>query len=258
MIQSVDRAVRILFELQDARRLGLTQLASRLELANSTCHGIVQTLVAQGLVEQDATGRYMLGPGVLRLGNVYLESNELRLRSLAAVDALAERTGHAVRVGVLLGTDVIVVHHVFRPDGSRQMSETGISIPVHASALGRALLAFHPEARALLPRDGPLPRLTGRTIVDVDELDERLEEVRANAIAYGQDEVVIGESEIAAPIVDADGGTVGAVGLVIPTPELTDDPLLVNAVRDAAVRICRSLGAPTWPVVPAGDAQRAG
>ncbi|MFP4311580.1 MAG: helix-turn-helix domain-containing protein, partial [Nitriliruptoraceae bacterium] len=51
MIQSVDRAIAILLELQGARRLRLTELAARLSLPNSTVHGIVATLAARGMVE---------------------------------------------------------------------------------------------------------------------------------------------------------------------------------------------------------------
>ena len=257
MIQSVNRAVYILLELQGARRLGLTEIASRLKLANSTVHGIVQTLVAGGMVEQDSAGRYMLGPGVLRLGNVYLDSNELRLRSLEAAETLSARTGHAVRVGVILGADVIVVHHVFRPDGSRQMREIGIAVPAHASALGKALLAFHPEARQLLHRDAPLPKLTGRTIAGESDLDAALNQVREDAIAFGEDEVVIGESEVAAPIFDAKGIAVGAIGVVVPTPELPIQAAVVNAIREAAVTISRSMGARGWPASPPAVGERA-
>src|SRR5881397_2326134 len=83
LIQSVDRAIRILLALQGERRLGITELAVRLELAPSTVHGIVKTLAAHNLVIQDAaTGRYQLGPTVLRLGNVYLDTLELRSRSV--------------------------------------------------------------------------------------------------------------------------------------------------------------------------------
>jgi DNA-binding IclR family transcriptional regulator len=249
MIQSVDRAVRILMELQGARTLGLTELASRIELPASTVHGLLRTLAAGGMVEQDSAGRYTLGPAVLSLGNVYLDSNELRLRSLPAAEALSERTGHAVRVAVLLGTDIIVVHHVFRPDGSRQMREVGISIPAHASALGKALLAFQPDLDKLLDRDEPLTRLTGRTIHSRRELTEVLQKVHADGVAFGVDEVVIGEAEVAAPIFGPRAAA-GAIGIVLPTTDYRGEGALVHAVRDAAIQISRSMGAASWPVTP--------
>jgi DNA-binding IclR family transcriptional regulator len=253
MIQSVDRAISVLMELQGARRLGLTDLASRLGLANSTVHGIVATLVARGMVEQDPSGRYALGVGVLRLGNVYLDSNELRLRSGPWAETLTERTGYAVRVGVLAAEHVLVLHHILRPDGSRQMLEIGVDIPAHGTALGKALLAYHPDPLGVLPPDTPLPRLTGCTIVDLDVLDRELAKIRVDGIAHAQDEIVLSESEVAAPIFDSQGTAVGAIGVVLPTSELPADDLVVGAVRQAAISISRELGATTWPGTPSDD-----
>ena len=113
MIQSVDRAIRILLALQGERRLGIAELAVRLELAPSTVHGIVKTLAA-----------HQLGPTVLRLGNVYLDTLELRSRALPWSEELARRTGMAVRTGVLAADEVVIIHHEPRPDGSRQMPES--------------------------------------------------------------------------------------------------------------------------------------
>ena len=145
-IQSIDRAARILKTLASGpRRLGVTELAQRLELAVPTVHGLLQTLQAHGFVEQDRdSGKYQLGAGLLQLGNSYLDLNELRGRSLVHAERLATRADAAVRVGVMHGPSVIVVHHVFRPDATLQILEVGAQLPVHASALGKAILAFAP------------------------------------------------------------------------------------------------------------------
>src|SRR3954447_26434564 len=171
LIQSVDRSVRIMQALQAARRLTLTDLAARIDLPNSTVHGILRTLAAHGMVEQEAgSSRYMLGPAVLRLSSVYLDSLEFRSRALKWAEELGRRTAAAVRAGVLLLDDVIIVHNEPRPDGSRQMPEVGFVIPAHASALGKALLAFRPDVVAARA-DGDLRRMTGETIVDPVQLD---------------------------------------------------------------------------------------
>lgn len=253
MIQSVDRAVTILLELQGARRLRLTELATRLSLPNSTVHGIVATLAARGLVEQDTSGRYALGPGVLRLSNVYLDSNELRLRALTWTDALAERTGCAVRVGVALDGEVVVIHHVLRPDGSHQMREVGIDIPAHGTALGKAILAFDARREAELLERVPLAKLTGRTIVDPDVLQAQLAEVREGGLASASDEAILGESEVAAPIFDAEEVVVGAVGVVMANREEAEDRAIGDEVRRTAVNISRELGAIAWPPRGAQD-----
>src|SRR3954447_5606429 len=143
-IQSVDRAARILKLLASGpRRLGVSEIAQRLDLARPTVHGLLQTLQAHGFVEQDReSDKYQLGAGLLHLGNSYLDLNELRGRSIVHAERLAQITGAAVRVGVLHGPEVVVVHHVFRPDAAFQVLEVGAQLPAHATALGKAILAF--------------------------------------------------------------------------------------------------------------------
>lgn len=152
MIQAIDRAARVLQLLQGARHLGIAELAQALDLAPSTVHGIVKTLQAHGLVVQEPHGtRYMLGPALLKLSNVYLDTLDVRARARRWTAELARRTGYATRLGVELFDEVIIIHHDLRPDDSEQMPETGVSIPAHASALGKVLLAYNAQlARSIL------------------------------------------------------------------------------------------------------------
>jgi DNA-binding IclR family transcriptional regulator len=248
VIQSVDRAARILLALQGERRLGIAELAARLELAPSTVHGIVKTLAVHNLVAQDAgSGRYQLGPAVLRLGNVYLDTLELRSRAIAWSEELTRRTGMAVRTGVLAGDDVVIIHHEPRPDGSRQMPEIGIVIPSYASALGKAQLAFLPDEAARV-LGSPHRSMTGETITDAAELRAQLGTVARTALAEEKDEAVLGESSVAAPIFGADGRAVGAIGVVLPTTDWPVGEGALDALREAARNISRELGAARWPV----------
>ncbi|WP_078960244.1 IclR family transcriptional regulator [Streptomyces sp. NRRL WC-3618] len=104
-VQSVQRAARILHELATAGpRLGVTDLADRIGVSRPTAHALLRTLEAEGLVRQEKeTSKYLLGPALLRLGNSFLETQELRSRSVAWADTLAERIGEAVWVAVLDG-----------------------------------------------------------------------------------------------------------------------------------------------------------
>jgi DNA-binding IclR family transcriptional regulator len=257
VIQSVDRAIRILLALQGARRLTLTDLGTRLGLPNSTVHGILRTLAAHGMVEQEAGSlRYMLGPAVLRLSSVYLDSLEFRSRTLKWSEELARRTGLSVRAGVLLLGDVIIVHHEPRPDGSRQMPEVGFVMPAHASALGKALLAFRPDETTELLTQSRLRSMTGETIVDPKALDDELARVSRTGVAAEHDEAVLGESSLAAPVFDATGLAVGAVGVVIPSSEWPLPEGLQDDLREAARNISRELGAPGWPVYAEPDQPR--
>jgi DNA-binding IclR family transcriptional regulator len=257
VIQSVDRAIRVLSALQGARRMSLSDLAARLELAPSTTHGIVRTLVQHGMVVQErGSSRYQLGPAVLRLGNVYLDTLELRSRAIPWAEDLARRTGLAVRTGVLLVDDVVIIHHEPRPDGSRQMPEVGIVIPVHASALGKAMLAFLPEDEKRVLTSGDLRSMTGETITSPDALRGQLDEIRSSGIAVEQDEAVIGESSLASPIFDSYGEAIGAIGVVIPSDGHAPRHDGRDLVREAARSVSRELGAAEWPARLTGDGQR--
>src|SRR6202451_1249583 len=165
MIQSVERAAAILGALGSGTpRLGVTEIADRVGLAKPTVYGLLRTLEKHELVAQDAdTGKYSLGPGVLQLGNAYLDGSELRARSLRWAEALAQRADEAVWVATLSGSRVIVLHHVFRPDNTVQILAVGAAIPWHACALDYAIVACLPEAQRARALDGELAPLTGRT-----------------------------------------------------------------------------------------------
>ncbi|HEV7469359.1 MAG TPA: IclR family transcriptional regulator [Pseudonocardia sp.] len=245
MIQAVDRALRILAVLQGGR-MSLGDIAARAGLPPSTVHGIVRTLLAHGMVVQERdSGRYRLGPATLRLGNVYLDTLELRARVAPWAAELARRTGCAVRTGVLLLGEVVVVVHEPRPDGTRQMPEVGIVIPAHACALGKALLAHDPAAAAAVT----LRSMTGGTVTDRAALDAELAEVRRTGLAVEVEEAVLGEYGLAAPLADAVGDVVGALGLVVPASGWPLSPAALDALRAAARAVSRELGAPTWPPV---------
>jgi DNA-binding IclR family transcriptional regulator len=256
-IQSVDRAARILKVLASGpRRLGVSEIADRLELTRPTVHGLLQTLQAHGFVEQDRdSGKYQLGAGLLQLGNSYLDLNELRSRSLAQAERLAARTDAAVRVGVTHGASVVIVHHVFRPDSTLQILEVGAELPLHASALGKAMLAYAPDYAVDDLLAEPLPRLTSRTLTPA-ALRGELTDIRDRGFAREKDEAILGESSLASPIFDRSGNAVGAIAIVGDTDRIMPrgaPKQLSSAVVEAARGISRELGASRWPVLSPVD-----
>jgi DNA-binding IclR family transcriptional regulator len=250
-IQSIDRATAILKALASGpRRLGVSELAERLGLARPTVHGLLQTLQSHGFVEQDRhSDKYQLGPGLLQLGYSYLDLNELRARSIPYADRLAARARAAVRVGVMHGSSVVVIHHVFRPDSTFGVLEVGLQLPLHASSLGKAILAFSPAQLTDDLLSEQLPRLTKQTLNEAS-LRIEMETIRDQGIATERDEAVLGESSVAAPIFDHAGSAIGAIGVVDTTEGIFPKDLakgVAAAVGEAARGISRELGAPRWP-----------
>jgi len=262
-IQSVDRAVGILKALASgSRKLGVSELSDQLGLAKGTVHGLLRTLQVHGLVEQDAeTARYQLGPALLELSTGYLDLNELRSRALAWSDELATRTGEAVRVGAPHGDSVLVIHHVFRPDSSLQILEVGAVLPLHGSALGKAVLAFLPPAAQERFVHGDLPKLTGQTITTARVLEREIAEIHQRGYAVEREEAILGEAGIAAPIFDRHGAVVGAVGIAGTCEMVLGATVRLPTTRDknasyvlqAARAISRDLGGGRGPSGASAD-----
>ena len=255
VIQSVDRALRILAVLQGDHRmsLGRDRAAARPAALDRARHHPHPAGRTGWSCRSSTPGLYRLGPAVLTLGNVYLDTLELRSRVVPWAEDLARRTGYAVRTGVMLLDDVVVVHHEPRPDGSRQMPEVGIVIPAHACALGKAMLAFDDEvADSVLDPSHRLRSMTGDTITDPRALAARSSR---RSVRTG---IATEVEEARARRVRA-GGTASATGSGRPparsassyrASEWPLESAVVDALRTAARSVSRELGATRWP--PAG------
>ncbi|MFE4862308.1 IclR family transcriptional regulator [Streptomyces sp. NPDC056670] len=247
-IQSLERAAAMLRLLAGGeRRLGLSDVASSLGLAKGTAHGILRTLQAEGFVEQDpASGRYQLGAELLRLGNSYLDVHELRARALVWTDDLARSSGESVYVGVLHQQGVLIMHHVFRPDDSRQVLEVGAMQPLHSTALGKVLSAYDPVAHTEAV-DNAHEAFTPGTVTSADGFEELLALTRARGWGSDVEETWVGVASVAAPIHDRRRMPVGAVGVTGAVERVCKEgevrPELVAAVRDCARAVSRDLGA---------------
>jgi DNA-binding IclR family transcriptional regulator len=250
-IQSIERAAAILRALSGRnRRLGVVDIAGEVDLPKGTVHGLLRTLQHVGFVEQDPeSNKYQLGAALLHMGSSYLDGNELRTRALNWSDSLAARTHEAVRIGTLHEHQVLIVHHVFRPDNSLQTLDVGSLLPLHATALGKVLLAHHPFVAAEQYKS-ELPAYTDATITDPDRLHRELDRVRAQGWAADLGELLADQVSLAAPIYDRRGSIAGAMGIFGPPERLTlarrPNSDLLAAVRQAARAVSRELGAIPW------------
>ncbi|HEX4788608.1 MAG TPA: IclR family transcriptional regulator [Actinospica sp.] len=251
-VQSIERAAAILRLLaRGSGRLGVGEISTSLGLAKGTTHGILRTLQDVGFVEQDkASGKYQLGATLLHLGTSYLDVNELRSRAINWADALAARAGEAVRIGTPLDGKVLVVHHVFRPDDSLQTLDVGALLPLHATALGKVLLAYD-AGLAAQAASSQLEAYTRRTLSTPTALRSALAKVREQGWAAEAEEHTTGQSAIAAPIRGYGGFVVGAISIAGASDRMCPsvgraDQTLVAYVLNAARAISRDLGAGRW------------
>jgi DNA-binding IclR family transcriptional regulator len=215
-IQSIERAAAVLRLLSErAPAWGVADLADELDLPRGTVHGILRTLKAVGFVEQDSdSGKYQVGAALLHIGSRYLEGNEVRRGAIIWADSLGTQTGESVRIGTLHEHFVLIVHHVPGPDDASLTPDIGSLLPVHVTALGKALVA-HPQ-------------------------------VSDRGWASEVGELLPGAASIAAPIENRKRRVVGAVGISGVIDRLCEEgsprPELAAHVMECARAISRDLG----------------
>ncbi|HTX12618.1 MAG TPA: IclR family transcriptional regulator [Solirubrobacteraceae bacterium] len=249
-IQSIERAATVLRLLTGRPRRGVAELAGELHLPKGTVYGILRTLEKVGFVEHDPdSGKYQIGPALLHIGSRYLEDNELRLRALPWCDTLAARAGETVRIGTPHDNLVLVVHQVIRPDDTPQALPVGSLIPLHATALGKALLAHRSDlASAAIEQD--LARCTSTTVTSPKRLKAQLKKIADRGWADDVGEFLPAVASIAAPIEGRHRAVVGAIAISGPIERVcvggSPRPELASYVMDSARAIARELGWTPW------------
>jgi IclR family acetate operon transcriptional repressor len=215
---TVRNATRVLAVLADSGPLRLTDLATVLGLGKSTAHLLLQTLSADGLVEQDPVARtYRVGLRVFEIGATAVEQLGFGSRHTGAMEELARRSNESVSLGVLNAGSVLFVQRVESPEILRADIRLGTRMPLHASASGKALLAAMSDAEIarLLP-ETMLPASARRTVRERDALLADLHLVRERGYAKQEDEFIDGIAALATPVRDASGRALAALSIAGP------------------------------------------
>lgn len=236
--QSVERALRVLGLLATAPQdVGVTAVAAATDLTVSTTHRLLRALAAAGLVAQERdTERYHLGAGLVALGR----RAEARLgldRWHAALQRLAAETGESATLGTRVGNEVLVADHV--PSAQALRFDAGIwaRIPIHASAMGKMLLAMTDDPAAEVAGLGALERFTNRTITDPALLVAELVTIRRRGWSVNDGERDPGVRAVAVAVPDAAGGVPAAIAVQGPEVRLTDERVAsVVALLESTVR----------------------
>jgi IclR family transcriptional regulator, acetate operon repressor len=243
-VQSVDRALALIDALAGSTgSLQLTELAERTQLNVSTGHHLLATLVKWGYVARAPGRRYALGARGLHLAQSFLKQVDLPRRAQPHVERISEETGETVHLAVLQGDAVVTLlkregRHAVRVDTGM----VGSADAAHATALGKAMLAWLPEheIRRIVSARG-MVRFTPHTITDADALIEELRLVRRHSHAVEREEHQPGVTGIGAAIRNHLGAVVGAISVSAPT--LRASEAHVGRMRDSVMAAARALSA---------------
>jgi len=222
--RAANRVVDILELVAGSRDgLALREVSAELEAPKSSLLPLLRALTARGYLEQDRAGAYRLGPRALGLGAGSPAQRELGDLARPALAELMRRTGETVFLGTLASDRgaVVYVDKVESAQIIRYAAGVGDRRPLHATSLGKAILAFLPAAeREEILHGLPLDRHTERTVTTLGALRASLDETRRAGVSVSVDELVRGASGVAAPILDRTGRVVGACSIGGPTDRM--------------------------------------
>jgi DNA-binding IclR family transcriptional regulator len=244
VVQSVDRAVTVMEILAREGWAGVTEIARELDIHKSTVFRLLATLERRGMVEKhDATQKYRLGFGVLRLASTVRASLDLVRAARPVCERLSRMTEETVNVAVLEDGDVVNIHQVNLSTNRVTVDWLGSHTPLHCTSSGKVLLAgaSEPERSALLRR--PFRAYTDETVTQVEVLLAELEVAAERGYAIAVEELEEGLNAVAAPIHGPDGQVVASVSVSGPSyrlePERLDEvgALVVRAAGDISRRL---------------------
>ena len=245
--QSLIRALTLLERLSETPAgLNLTDLSYQLGMPAATVHRLLSTFEELDFVEQDAEqGLWFVGLKAFTVGNAFLHRRDLVSSARPHMHALVEQCGETINLGVIDDDEVVFISQVESQEVMRMIARLGSRSPIHASGVGKAMLASMPEQRvaSILQRRG-LARYTDHTIDNPTQLRGELEEVRKLGYALDDEEHAVGLRCVAAAIFDENGQALAAISLSGPKARIVDNRLseLGHAVQQAADEITQALG----------------
>jgi IclR family acetate operon transcriptional repressor len=236
----VTRAFRLLEAFSgDAPEMTLDELATAADLPRSTAHRVAGQLVMEGALERSRRG-WRLGTRMFELGQLVAREQRLRERALAYMQDLYAVTGETVQLAVADDHEVLYVEIISGHRKVASPSRRGGRMPLHCTALGKALLAFSADGgRAFLQSAPRLERRTAQTIVDLPALRRELHSVRADQLAYDREEAADGLHCVAAPILDGSGNATAALSVSMPTVGRLTPAEVAPAIRTVARALSR-------------------
>lgn len=228
--------------------VGVSQMAAAIGVHRSNASRLAATLHTMGyLTRTGEAGRYRLGPQLIRLGRLAGRNNDLVQQTLEPLRRLVEETGETGHTGMLDGREVVTVAVVDGWHTVRMHSHVNKRSPAHRSSLGKVLLADLPdvEIRARF-RGVRLDPATPNVLTSVSALLDHLTEVRAQGYATDNEEVELGLRCVSAPIHDAEGTVVAALGLSGPAHRLPPESIaaLSTQVKTTAAEATQAIGGP--------------
>ncbi|TRD22866.1 HTH-type transcriptional regulator BhcR [Palleronia caenipelagi] len=245
-IKSLDRAMEVFEYLSLAQGKPLTALAEETGQSPATVYRILVTLEGRGLVEFDPEDQvWHIGPQAFAIGARFLRRTSLVERARPIMRRLMEATGETANLGIEKEGSVLFISQVETYATIRAFFPPGTLSPMHASGIGKALLAHMDAARlGRLLSSARMERFSERTITDPEALQRDLTEIRRRGYSVDDEEKNPGMRCIAAPVFDMTREAVAGISVSGPTSRVTEAGIaeLSGAVIEAAAELTLAIG----------------
>ena len=222
----------------------LTELAASLKLPAPTAHRLLAALERSAFVRQDANGVWSIGVRAFRVGAAFLAQRDLAVEARPHLTRLMEQAGETANLAVMSDGEAVFIAQAPCRELMRMDVKLGARAPVHASGVGKAMLAALPEREldAALPAD--LPRYTEHTLTTHEALVAEIVASRRRGYAVDDEEHAVGLRCVAGAIHDEQGRPWAALSLAGPTSRFTRERIdaLGALVRDTAREVSLALG----------------
>ncbi|MGW5150631.1 IclR family transcriptional regulator [Rhodococcus koreensis] len=217
--------------------LSLTEISERSGLPTSTAKRLIGELTAWGGLERLVDNKYRIGIRLWKIGSLAPQQRGLREVAVPLMHDLAEATHENVQLMVLDGLEVLCIEKISARTAVPSATEVGGRLPLHATAVGKCILANSPRELLVEIVERGLTRQTKHTIIQPGRLGTELREVRRTGVAYSREEMTAGVISVASPIIASGGILRGALGVVARWPGELER--LAPAVRTTALTISR-------------------
>lgn len=216
------------------------EITRRANLPHSTTRRLVAEMVEHGMLERAQDGKLMLGLRLWELGSLSHRVLPLRDTAIPFMTVLNQALGQHVQLAVREGNEAVIVERLSATNAVGLALDLRNRVSLHASAAGKALLAFAPETEITALLEHPLPKFTPQTITRPERLRRNLDDIRRQGYALVRQETQLGIAAIAAPIRTQRRQIVASLSVVVPN-DFSEPEKLVHGVLAAAKAISGAL-----------------
>ncbi|VUC89407.1 transcriptional regulator KdgR [Raoultella terrigena] len=249
IIQSVERALTILDLFNDqAKELKITDISKQMGLSKSTLHSLLKTLQLHGYIDQNPeNGKYRLGMKLVERGHFVVGSMDIRQKAKGWLTELSQHTGQTTHLGILDGREGVYIEKIEGRLAAIAYSRIGRRLPVHATAIGKVLIAWLSDAKRDPLLDGyHYTAFTPATITSREALLDVLAQTRARGYALDSEENEQGVRCVAVPVWNHESRVIAALSLSTLTSRVDDDELTRYRLQleEAGRQLSKALGYP--------------